>query len=397
MKILLVHNTYQQPGGEDVVFEHERKLLESMGHQVQTYCRSNNEVDDSSLVKRLALVRNTISNEQSRQQVSELLKKEKFDVAHIHNTFMVISPAIYAAFREAGVPVVQTLHNYRLLCPAATFYRDGRTCEECSEQGVWHGARNGCYRGSKAATATVALMLTVHRKRGTWTDGVDRYIALSDFARQKFVGGGLPAEKISVKPNFVHPDPGARSNGQGSYAAFVGRLSAEKGLGTLVAAWKILGNRVPLLIAGDGPIYGDLRKQAEQFGLSSITFCGRVPRQKAQEIIQGAAFAVFPSECYENFPMGVVESFASGVPVIASRLGALAEIVQDARTGLHFTAGSAEELAAKVEWAWTNPERMRELGRQARLAYEQHYTAERNYPLLMEIYQQAIGRRGAHA
>jgi glycosyltransferase involved in cell wall biosynthesis len=397
VKILLVHNTYQQPGGEDVVFEQERKLLENAGHQVQTYCRNNSEIDDSSLVKRLALVRNTVASEQSRHQVSQLLSQERFDVAHVHNTFMLISPSIYSAFREAGVPVVQTLHNYRLLCPAATFYRDGHTCEECSEHGVWHGARHGCYRGSRAATATVALMLTVHRKRGTWSDSVDRYVALSEFARQKFIGGGLPAEKISVKPNFVHPDPGQRTHGGSNYAAYVGRLSPEKGPGTLLAAWKRLGNRVPLVIAGDGPIYNDLQKQAQEFQLSSITFRGHVPRKEAQEITKGAAFVIAPSECYENFPMGVAESFACGVPVISSRLGALEELVDEGRTGLHFTPGSAEDLAAKVGWAWSNPERMQEMGKQARLEYEMRYTAERNYPLLMDIYQQAIGRRGAHA
>jgi len=397
VKILLVHNKYQQPGGEDVVFEQERNLLENAGHRIATYCRNNSEIDDSSLVKRLQLAKNTVASAQSRGEILQLLGKEKFDVVHVHNTFMVISPTIYSACQRAGVPVVQTLHNYRLLCPAANFYRQGHTCEECPEHGVWRGVKHACYRDSRAATATVALMLMVHRSRHTWTEAVDSYVALSKFARRKFIDGGFPADRICVKPNFVQPDPGQRSNGGGNYAVYVGRLSAEKGPATLLAAWKLLGNRVPLVIVGDGPMYADLEKQAREHGLTSISFRGRLPRAEAQAVMRGARVLILPSECYENFPMGMAESFACGVPVICSRLGALEELVDDGRTGLHFTAGSSEDLAAKVNWAWANPERMREMGNQARREYENRYTAEKNYPLVMDVYSRAIAhQREAH-
>jgi glycosyltransferase involved in cell wall biosynthesis len=391
VKILLVHNKYQQPGGEDVVFEQERKLLESAGHSVSTYCRTNDEINQYSGLKRLTLIKNTISSDDSRRQVFEVLQREEPEVVHIHNTFMMISPSIYSACREAGVPVVQTLHNYRLLCPAANFFRDGHVCEECEEHGVWRGVRYGCYRGSRVATATVALMLTVHRQEHTYTKSIDRFIALSNFARSKFIAGGLPGERIEVKPNFVEPDPGERTQ-SGGYAVFVGRLSEEKGLDTLVAAWAQLGNRVPLVMVGDGPVGPSLKKLAQEKGITSIDFRGRLPRSEAQEVVKGSSFMVLPSECYENFPMGMVEAFACGVPVIASRLGALQELVDDGRTGLHFTPGSPQELAEKVKWAWSHPERLREMGKEARREFENRYTAEENYSMLMNIYKSVIAQ-----
>ena len=380
-----------------MVFEQERKLLESAGHQVVTHCRSNDEVNDSSIWQRVRLAKNTVSSAESRQQVLNLLRQHHFDVVHVHNTFMMISPSIYSACREAGVPVVQTLHNYRLLCPAANFYRDGHTCEECTEHSVWRGVQHGCYRDSRAATATVAVMLTVHRRRGTWTESVDSYVALSEFARRKFIAGGLPADKISVKPNFVQPDPGERSNGGGAYAAYVGRLASEKGPGTMISAWKLLSKSVPLVVVGDGPLLEELQNQGREYGLTNISFRGRLSREQAQAVMKGASFVVIPSECYENFPMGMAESFACGVPVICSRLGALEELMSDGRTGLHFTSGSPQDLAAKVEWAWSNPESMRAMGKAARKEYETRYTAERNYPLLMDIYERTIAAREAHA
>jgi glycosyltransferase involved in cell wall biosynthesis len=391
VKILLIHNKYQQPGGEDVVFEQERRLLEAAGHEVATYCRSNDEINGYSRTQRLALIKNTVSSDDSRREVLEVLRREEPEVVHIHNTFMMISPSVYGACREAQVPVVQTLHNYRLLCPAANFFREGQVCEECEDHGLWRGVQHGCYRGSRIATATVALMILVNRRRHTWIDGIDRFIALSGFARNKFIAGGLPGSKIEVKPNFVAPDPGERATG-GGYAAFVGRLSEEKGLDTLVAAWSRLGNRIPLVIVGDGPVGDGLKRQAQEKGISSIDFRGRVPRADAQAIVKGASFLILPSECYENFPMGMVESFACGVPVIASRLGALQELIDDDRTGLHFAPGSPEDLADKVEWGWSHGERLREMGKEARREFENRYTAEKNYAMLMDIYKTTMAQ-----
>jgi len=393
MKILLVHNTYQQPGGEDVVFSQEQELLERAGHQVLTYCRSNWEIAGYSALKRLALVGRMVWAQDSRREIAGLIHREKPDLVHVHNTFLMVSPSIYSACKEAHVPVVQTLHNYRLLCPAATFFRDGRVCEECLEHSLWRGVLHGCYRDSRAETSAVALMLAVHRWLGTWSEMVDSFIALSGFSRQKFIEGGIPTEKIAVKPNFVYADPGCRAR-SGEYALFIGRVSPEKGIRTLLAAWQRLQVRIPLRIIGGGPEREFLEEHATQMELSDVRFLGQLPRDEVIAALKGARFLLFTSEWYENFPMTIVEAFACGVPVVCSRLGAMEEIVADGRTGLHFTPGNADDLAAKVEWASAHPEEMAAMGRAARAEYEAKYTAQRNYPMLMEVYQKALAGKG---
>ena len=393
MKILLVHNAYQQPGGEDVVFDQERQLLEHTGHQVVTYCRSNSEISGYSPLKRLVLIERMVWARDTRREIDSLIRREKPDLLHVHNTFLLVSPSIYAACREAGIPVVQTLHNYRLLCPAAIFFRRGSVCEECHEHSLWRGVLHGCYRDSRAKTSAVALMLTVHRWRRTWSEMVDCFVALSGFSRQKFIQGGIPADKVVVKPNFVYADPGCRAR-SGEYAVFIGRLSPEKRVVTLLTAWQRLQARISLRIIGGGPERESLEALAKQMGLSDVRFFGQLPRDEVIAALKGARCLVFPSEWYENFPMTIAEAFACGVPVIVSRLGAMQEIVDDHRTGLHFTPGDSEDLAAKVKWAWTHPLEMEEMGREARAEYKTMYTAERNYEMLMEIYTKAIAARG---
>jgi glycosyltransferase involved in cell wall biosynthesis len=391
MKILVVHNSYQQPGGEDIVFEQECQLLESSGHAVITYCRSNWEVPNYSGLRRIELMGKAIWSRDVRQQFTKLLDQERPDLVHVHNTFVMMSPSIFSACREANVPVVQTLHNYRLFCPASTFFRDGRVCEECVEHGLWRGVTHGCYRNSRAATAAVALMLAVHRQRQTWNREVDCYIALTAFARDKFLEAGLPAEKIFVKPNFVHPDPCPGPRGEGEYALFVGRLSPEKRVSTMLAAWNLLRKvNIPLVILGGGPQLQLLEKEALRQDLTRVSFRGQVSRDQTLAMMRKARFLVFPSEWYENFPVTIAESFACGVPVICSRMGAMQEIVKDRHTGLHFTTGDAASLAETVEWAWNHPEDLKAMGKEARREYETKYTAEKNYPMLMEIYQHAL-------
>ena len=389
MKILLVHNSYQHPGGEDVVVNQEHHLLERAGHRVVTYRRTNHEILERSALGRPALLKQIVWATDTRREVAKLLLQEKPDLVHAHNTFMMVSPSLFSACKEACVPVVQTLHNYRFLCPAATFFREGKVCEECVQHGVWRGVRFGCYRESRPATAAVALMLAVHRGLGTWTKMVDCYIALTEFARQKFVTGGLPPDRVRVKPNFVQPDPGPR-DGIGHYALFAGRLSSEKGLRSLFAAWKRLHSCIPLLIVGDGPLRAELESEAERLGLSRIHFQGRLTREQTLAAMQKARFLLYPSECYESFPMSIAEAFACGTPVICSQLGAMQEIVEDRRTGLHFEPGDAEDLAQKVEWAWAHPCQMADLGKEARREFENKYTAEKNYLALMDIYRRAL-------
>lgn len=393
MKILLVHNSYQIRGGEEVVFEQECGLLERAGHQVLTYCRSNFEAENYTGLRRVVLAKNIAWSSHTRNQFARLLRQEQPEIVHVHNTFMMMSSSVFAACHEAAIPVVQTLHNYRLLCPAANFVRDGEVCEECVEHGLLRGIRYGCYRGSRPATAAVALMLSVQRQRRACPD---LYIALTEFSRQKFIDGGMSADRICLKPNFVYPDPGERT-GDGSHAVFAGRLSPEKGLGTLLDAWAQLPRNIPLSIVGEGPLEAALQRKIAQLGLTNVTFHGHQDHNKTLEIIKLAKFLIAPSECYENLPMGIAEAFACGVPVLCSRLGGMQEVVENKRNGLHFTAGDPADLAQKVLWSWSHPEDMREMGKQARKDYEARYTAEKNYPLLMEIYHRARASEAASA
>jgi len=389
MKVLLIHNTYQQPGGEDVVFEQERRLLQQHGHEIVTYQRSNHEIEQLSMFERIALVTRIIAADDSKQQVWKILEMFQPDLVHAHNTFMMISPSVYEACGEAHVPVLQTLQNYRLLCPAALLFRDGHVCEECSEHGLTRSVWHGCYRDSRPTTAAVALMLKTHRERRTWTDAVTGYVVATEFARQKFIHGGLPAEKIFVKPNFVDPDPGERSQ-PGDYALFVGRLSPEKGVSTLLAAWSRLGPSIPLVIAGDGPLRPRLEAEVAKNNLRQVSFRGRLNPSETRAAMKQARFLVLPSLWYEGFPMVMAESLACGTPVLGSRLGAIEEIITDGRTGLHFTPGDPTDLGEKVEWAWNHPSELTAMGREARRDYESRYTSEMNYSLLMAIYQQVI-------
>ena len=392
MKILIAHNFYQQRGGEDGVMERESGILLSNGHEILNYFRRNNEIQDYSLLQKIRLASGTVWAPDTYSSLRRILRDERPVIAHFHNTFPLISPAAYYACAEAGVPVVQTLHNYRLLCPAATLLREGKVCEACLGRSVaWPGVVHGCYRGSRAATAAVAATPAVHRMMGTWREKVDVYVALTEFARRKFAEAGLPAERIVVKPNFVAHDPGAKRR-TGEYALYLGRLSEEKGPLVLLEAWARLGEGIPLKLAGDGPLKQELRREIGAWSLNGVELLGQVDSEEVVGLLHGACFLVLPSICYENFPLTIAEAFACGVPVIASRLGSMAEIVADGKTGLHFEPGNAADLAAKVEWAWVHPEKMEEMGWAARCEFEEKYTRAANYRRLTEIYEMAMGK-----
>ena len=394
MRILLVHNTYQDRGGEDVVFVQERQLLESGGHEVAEYQRHNSEIKQYSTLRKISLLGRTVWASDSNRELGALLRRTKPEVVHVHNTFPLISPSIYWACRDEQVPVVQTLHNYRLFCPGANFFRAGKTCEDCIGGNFWNGVRHGCYRNSRTETAPVALMLYLHHARKTWHRMVDRYIVLTGFARDRFVQAGLPPGKIVIKPNCVDPDPGMKTE-EGSYALCVGRVSDEKGVSTLMKAWRQLPRTCTLRVVGDGPARAHLQSEAAASGLSNITFLGQQPRQRVIEEMKGARFVVFPSELYENLPLTIIEAFACGTPVLASRLGAMSEIVEEGRTGLFVRAGDADDLARVALQAWEQPQQLRTLGKQARREYENKYTAAANLQQLTEIYRGAIAGRSA--
>jgi glycosyltransferase involved in cell wall biosynthesis len=392
VKVLVVHNYYQQRGGEDATFEQECRLLTRFGHTVIPYQRSNREIENTGALSRLLAPLEIIWNARTRRDFEALLQTERPDVVHVHNTFFMISPSIFAACQEAGVPVVQTLQNYRLFCPVAVFFREGKVCEDCLDHSLWEGIRHGCYHNSRRDTTVVAAMIKANRALNTWPGKVDAFIAVTPFGRRKLVQGGLPADRIVVKPNFVEPDPGA-GGGARDYALFVGRLSPEKRAATMLRAWNRLDRPVPLKIAGGGPDYEGLRQQAERDRLKDVEFLGQVPRDRTLALIQGARFLVFPSEWYEGFPVTICEAFACGTPVICSRMGAMEEIVEHNRTGFHFSPGDAGALADRVAWAWSHPVEMSRMGSEARREFEMKYTAEKNHPLLMEIYNWAIARK----
>lgn len=395
MKIVTVHNSYQQPGGEDVVVRQERQLLEEHDHTVVAYERSNFEAEDYTGLKRLNLARRTIWNDDTRTEFTQLLQRERPDLVHVHNTFMVISPSIYSACQKQGIPVVQTLHNFRLFCPAATFFRDGHVCEDCVDKGLLQSVKHACYRGSVSATATVAMMLAVHRRLGTWQNGIDSYINLTKFSRDRCVHAGLPARKVFVKPNFVHPDPGLGLRG-GNYAVFAGRLAPKERVTIIFEALERLtarGLSLQVRIIGGGPEQAELEADAARRNLTNIVFEGQLPRAEVIRVIGNARFLIFSSQWYENFPLTIIESFACGVPVICSKVGAMEEIVRDEATGLQFAPGDSADLARKIEWALHYPERMRALGETARAEYLDKYTTQKNYEQLMNIYRETLERR----
>jgi len=397
MRILVVHESYQQRGGEDAVAAAEAEQLELHGHTVSRYSRHNDELKGQGPLRIMRAGIATVWATESFHHLEKLLVTGKPEIVHFHNTLPLISPAAYYACARHGIPVVQTLHNYRLVCPAATFLRDGQLCEECLGRRVaWKAVAYGCYRGSRAASAAVTAMLATHRALRTWQTKVDAYIALSEFARKKHVAGGLPPQRLVVKPNFVHPDPGSRARQEaGQYALFVGRLSEEKGLRGLLAAWKRLTRPIPLFLLGDGPLREEIALQMGSPSLPETSLIGGVSRAEVFQWMRGARFLVCPSHWFEGCPLVIVEAFACGIPVIATGHGPTAEMIDHGRTGLHVAPGNDADLAVKVEWAWTHPEEMQVMGEAARREFEAKYTAQQNYSHLMALYERLAAGKAA--
>ena len=384
MDVVVAHNFYQQPGGEDHCVAAEIALLQAHGHNVIPFTVHNDQI---KTMNTLDIGLKTIWSLQSFSEMRQLFRRHRPRVAHFHNTFPLISPAAYYAARAEGVAVVQTLHNFRILCGNAVFYRDGQVCEACLGRPVaWPGIAKGCYHNSRSATAAVAAMSAVHRAVGTWTRSVDRYIALTEFGRDKFVNGGLPADRIDIKPNFIQSDSGPGDH-SGKYAAYIGRLSAEKGIETLLEGWRHLGETMPLKIAGDGPLAPLVMEAAAQN--PAIKWLGRRSPAEVAALIGDAAFVVVPSRCYEMFPRVLVEAFAKGTPVIVAGFGAMATIVEDGRTGLFFRPGDGEDLARKVGYFTSNLSIQSEMQRAARSEFVNKFTSEANYDMLMGVYDRA--------
>lgn len=379
MKILVAHNAYQHRGGEDAVVDDEVALLRRYGHEVDVYRQHNDALHNMS---RASAAISAIWSRRSIDDVDTLCRRFQPDVIHVHNTFPLISPSLYWAAKKHDVPVVQTLHNFRLLCPQAIFLRESKVCEDCIGKLPWRAVTRKCYRASALQSAVITGMLTAHRMLGTYRERITRYIALNTFARKKYVEGGLPLHLFRIKPNFVQSDivPTWVHRHGGLY---VGRLSTEKGLDVLAQAVRMADN-VAVDVIGNGPLEAYAK---EAFGTHHKGF---QPLDDILRRMHSAQFLVLPSICYENAPRTIVEAFSSGLPVIASRLGALTEMVRDGVTGLLFTPGDATDLCAKISWALSHPEEMIRMGKAARIEYEKKYTPERNYDILIDIYEDAI-------
>ncbi|NJR39884.1 MAG: glycosyltransferase family 4 protein [Leptolyngbyaceae cyanobacterium CSU_1_4] len=390
MRILIAHNHYQVKAGEDVVVEAEMSLLQSHDHAIALLDADNLSIKGAIGKAKAAL--SVIYSLSSKQRLQEKIQQFRPDVVHVHNFFPLLSPSLYDACSEAKVPVVQTLHNYRITCPSANLFRDGKICETCRGKTVpLAGIVQRCYRGSLPESIAIAAMITTHNLRHTWQEKVDAYITLTSFQKAKMEQIGLPSHKIHVKPNFLFDPlilPPAPAD---PYALYVGRLWSEKGITTLIDAYIIQDIKIPLKIVGDGILQDSLQRQVQRAGLSQrIEFLGWQKKPEVLALMQKAQFLIFPSVWYETFGLSMIESFACSVPVIASRLGGMAEIVEDRQTGLLFEAGNPQDLAEKINWAIANPERMLTMGRNARSTYEQHYTPETNYRQLMSIYEKVI-------
>jgi len=378
LRILIVHNRYQTPGGEDTVVRSEADLLAARGHTVDQWLIDNEGIKDTSTKIKTAL--NLSYNRQSRDALVRQIQEFQPNVVHFHNTFPRLSPSVYDACRHMNVPVVQTAHNFRFLCAGALLMRAGRPCELCVKRSPYFGALHRCYRNSSLGSFAAARMIARHRREGTWNHKVDALIVLTQFAKQRFIDGGFAPDRLHVKPNFVM-DPGLSERKRSGFL-YVGRLSEEKGLQTLIAAWRDIDE--PLTILGEGPLLDWISRNAPR----SVTVLGSQSKETVLGHMKNSLALIMPSVWYEGFPMVVAEALACGLPVIASRIGSLEEIVGGNQAGMLFSPGNENELKALVRKTLRNPELLAQSSRRARRAYERLYSPDQNYKQLMTIYTQ---------
>jgi glycosyltransferase involved in cell wall biosynthesis len=400
LRVVLAHNHYgsSAPSGENAVFEAECRLLAEHGHEVLRFERRSDAIRSQGLV---GLARGALStpwNPFAARELRALLERERPDVLHVHNPFPMLSPAVFHAARGLPVATVWTLHNYRPFCAAATLLHDGAPCTACIDRrSVLPGLRRGCYRGSRIATLPLSGMIALLGRAGTLAREVDAFVVLTEFQREMVVRAGLPERRVHVKPNFhpAPPDPAPWQDRE-PRLLFAGRLGPEKGVRVLLDAWSLWPDAPLLEIAGDGPERAALEERARVHGLGSrVRFLGQVsPDEVGRRMAHARALAV-PSLCFEGFPLVVRDAFAAGVPVVASRIGALERIVRDGATGILFSPGDPADLARRLSQAWGDPARLAAMGRAARIEFESTCTADRSHGRLLDVYEAARRERAA--
>lgn len=381
----MVHVRYVHAGGEDVAFAEDCELLRSHRHDVRELVLSNESMQRMPPLEAAAT---TVWSESGRKLIGQAAHAHGADIVHFHNTFPLLSPSVYSAARATGAAVVQTLHNYRLVCPGALLLRDGAPCEDCLGRNPWRSVMHRCYRDSAGASAAVTVMLTAHRARGTWRKDVDAFICLTEFARTKLIAGGLPPAKLHVKGNSVRASEGSAPRDR-RYFLYAGRLSKEKGVDFLVRAWKELDIPQRLVVVGDGPLESIVRREAGD----NVEVLGRRSREEVLKLLEEAIAVIVPSFCYESFPLVIPEGFSRGVPVIGSALGSLADIVDNGRTGILVPPGDKAALRTAVD-ELARPEVWQTYSRNALAAFHARFTSEINYRTLLSIYTSALEQRG---
>ena len=391
MRILIVHNHYLHPGGEDEVVASEIKMLQEKGHEVIFYERTNHEIKALSFLGKIRFyLFEALWSKKTYKDISRIIKDSKPDIIHIHNTFLVLSPSVYQACHDSHVPVVQTLHNYRFLCPAGVFYRKNEVCEKCLEKGRGPSVINRCWKGSFLSSVLMCRIINKMYRKAIFQRMINRYIALSDFSRKKFMAEGFNPRTISVKPSFLENDPGV-SPSTGDYALYIGALRDYKGIQKLVQSW--LDERIsyPLKIVGDGPLRDGLAKKSAR--AKNIQYLGFKDFNDVITLIKGARFLIVPSLCYETFGRVIVEAYACGVPVLVNRIGALQELVRESETGLLYDADNQKDLVHKVKFFVENNEIFEGMKVNARAEYEKKYTLDNNYQNLMSIYNEVLDKK----
>lgn len=382
-KILIVHNYYQIPGGEDTVVANEKKLLEDNGHDVVLYTRHNNELKSFSFWQKFSLPFTSIFNPRTYREIRQIIRKEQIDIVHVHNTLTLISPAVYYAALSCKIPVVQTIHNFRMLCPAATFYRDGHICEDCVEKGLWCAVKHKCYRDSKIQTLGCVINMMIHRMTGVF--GRLNYICLTDFNRKKLLAiKQIKPDRVFKKPNFVDsPETIIPIEQRKNQFVFAGRIDKLKGVDILLEAWKLMGDEAPkLIICGTGPLDEWCRKYIIDNNLYQVEMTGFVSNTEVRKIISNSFALILPTQLFEGFPMTIVESYSVGTPVIGSNMGNVGSLVENFVTGNVFVSDSIFSLAETINQFESNPQ----LYFNVLFEFEQKYTNDKNYELLYSIY-----------